>query len=403
VVDIGRWTREGSISSGWCVGGESMGLRTRRLVGVVLALAVGPVMAPAGAGAEPADQGAVIRVARAALDAVAAQSINAPRASRVFAHVFVATDLAVAAASRACPMAAGVAATQAAATVIAAIVPPQSPRFEALADAVRTETLAAGVDDHGIGCGLHTGTAAGTLLAVRAGWDGGSRPCVGDPPTGPGVWAPTPPAFLPALEACAGSWRTWRIPDGSWHRPPPPPAVDSPAYLEATQEVYDVGVHLTDEQRRIADVWAGGPITPAGVWVQIALDLLATHPTSQSRAAHVLAVQAMAQADAFVACWNSKYTYWLERPVTAINRLIDPAWRPYLVTPPFPSYVSGHSAQSAAAAVVLGSYFPAERQRLWEQAQEAAQSRLYGGIHFRFDNVEGLRLGADVGRAALHP
>ena len=87
--------------------------------------------------------------------------------------------------------------------------------------------------------------------------------------------------------------------------------------------------------------------------------------------------------------------------MTAINRLIDPAWRPYLVTPPFPSYVSGHSTQSAAAAVVLGSFFPAERQRLWEQALEAAQSRLYGGIHFRFDNAEGLRLGADIGRAAL--
>jgi hypothetical protein len=240
------------------------------------------------------------------------------------------------------------------------------------------------------------------VLALRAGRDGGNQACVADPPTGPGLWVPTPPAYLPALEACAGRWRTWRIPDGSWHRPPPPPAVDSPAYLEATREVYDVGVNLTDEQRRIADVWSGGPITPAGVWVRIALDLLAVHPSSPRRAAHILAVQAMAQADAFIACWDSKYTYGSERPVTAINRLIDPAWRPYLITPPFPSYVSGHSTQSAAAAVVLGSYFPAERERLWNQALEAAQSRLYGGIHFRFDNENGLRLGSDIGRAALH-
>jgi hypothetical protein len=378
-----------------------MDARIRFSLGIVTALAVGPLIVPTAAAAEPADPGAVIRVAQTALDAVAAQSLNAPRASRLFAHVFVATDLAVAGASHACSPAAGVAATQAAATVAAAITPPESPRFQALAQAEAARVAATGVGEGAIECGRRTGTAAGALLALRAGRDGGNQVCVATPPTGPGLWVPTPPAYLPALEACAGRWRTWQIPDGSWHRPPPPPAVESPAYLAATREVYEVGVNLTDEQRRIADLWAGGPITPAGVWVQIALELLAVHPSSQLRAAHILAVQAMAQADAFIACWNAKFTYWTERPVTAIHRLIDPMWRSYLVTPPFPSYVSGHSTQSAAAAVVLGSFFPAERDRLWSQALEAAESRLYGGIHFRFDNENGLRLGSDIGRAAL--
>jgi membrane-associated phospholipid phosphatase len=119
--------------------------------------------------------------------------------------------------------------------------------------------------------------------------------------------------------------------------------------------------------------------------------------------ARLLAVLNTAQADAFIACWDAKFTYWTERPVTAIRREIEsePPWLSYIPTPPFPSYVSGHSTTSAAASEVLAAFFPAAAAQLRAWAQEAALSRLYGGIHFRSDNETGLELGRQVAAVAL--
>jgi len=86
--------------------------------------------------------------------------------------------------------------------------------------------------------------------------------------------------------------------------------------------------------------------------------------------------------------------------VTAIRRELDPSFLPYIVTPPFPSYVSGHSTTSGAASTVLAVRFPGDARRLRAWAEEAAVSRLYGGIHFRSANETGLALGRRVGRAA---
>jgi membrane-associated phospholipid phosphatase len=88
--------------------------------------------------------------------------------------------------------------------------------------------------------------------------------------------------------------------------------------------------------------------------------------------------------------------------VTAIRRLIDPSWLSYIVTPPFPSYVSGHSTTFGAASTVLGAFFPERAEALDGMAEEAALSRLYGGIHFRSDNEAGLELGRRLGAVALH-
>ena len=161
---------------------------------------------------------------------------------------------------------------------------------------------------------------------------------------------------------------------------------------------------LSDEQRRIADFWADGPgtATPPGHWNHIALDLIRGHRLSEKAAARVLAGLNTAQADAFIACWDAKYTYWSERPVTAIRREIDPSWLSYITTPPFPSYVSGHSTTSAAAAELLSAFFPRARSQLRAWAEEAAVSRLYAGIHFRNDNEKGLALGKKVGRTAVN-
>lgn len=169
-------------------------------------------------------------------------------------------------------------------------------------------------------------------------------------------------------------------------------------------EVFEVSRTLTDEQRRIADFWAdgAGTVTPPGHWNQIALELIRSYQLSDLAAARVLAALNTAQADAFIACWDAKFTYWSERPVTAIRRELDPNWLSYIVTPPFPSYVSGHSTTSGAASELLSAFFPGEEQQLRGWAEEAAVSRLHGGIHFRTDNEVGLTLGNKIGRVAAN-
>jgi len=160
---------------------------------------------------------------------------------------------------------------------------------------------------------------------------------------------------------------------------------------------------LTPEQRAIALFWADGPgtFTPPGHWNEIALGLVRAFRLDTAQAARVFAVLNTAQADAFICVWDAKYAYWSLRPITAIRREIDPSWSPLITTPPFPSYVSGHSGTSGAAATVLSAFFPSEAAQLRAWANEAALSRLYGGIHFPVDNEVGLALGTSVGEAAL--
>jgi hypothetical protein len=244
----------------------------------------------------------------------------------------------------------------------------------------------------------------GRLLIARAENDGGDAVWTGTPPQGPGFWVPTPPAFqYPPLEPLAGTWRTWNLKSGSQFRPGPPPAYGSPQFRAEMNEVYAVSQTLTDEQKRIANYWAdgAGTATPPGHWDQIAIDLVDTAGWSTLRTAWLFAALNTAQADAFIACWVAKYTYWSIRPITAIRRLIDPNWLSYITTPPFPSYVSGHSTTSGAASTVLGAFFPAQAQELAAMAEEAAVSRLYGGIHYRSDNEVGLALGRRIAQVSV--
>ena len=168
-------------------------------------------------------------------------------------------------------------------------------------------------------------------------------------------------------------------------------------------EVYQISQNLTDEQKRIVDYWAdgAGTVTPPGHWNVIAIDLLRDAGWSTLRTTRLFAVLNTAQADAFITCWDAKYTYWSLRPITAIRRLVDPDWLSYIVTPPFPSYVSGHSTTSGAASTVLSAFFSAQDDELAAMAEEAAISRLYGGIHYRSDNEVGFTLGKRVGQVAV--
>ncbi len=227
-------------------------------------------------------------------------------------------------------------------------------------------------------------------------WDG-TRPA--DRPDQPGFWQPPPGSVSPPVQPLAGTWRTWVLPAGDAVRPPPPPAYGSPEYLAEGREVVDIGRGLTDDQRRIAKFWEGGQGTPLppGIWNRIVLDYLAQHGADGPQAVRTLALVNVALADAGVAAWDAKYTWWTPRPENAIQELIDPAWKPFLATPLFPAYVSGHSTYSAAVAVVLAHLFPADAERFRAMGEEAGLSRLYGGIHWRSDHVAGSDMGREIG------
>jgi hypothetical protein len=242
---------------------------------------------------------------------------------------------------------------------------------------------------------------------------------------GPSAWVPTNlvrQQQLPLLPAW-GQNRPFAMPQGDACPLPPPPAysedADSEFYREA-KEVHDVKAALTDEQRMIARFWSDDPMlspTPPGHWVQIALQVLDAEDADVARRVEALALVGITVADSFIGCWHSKYEYDLLRPITYIRRLIDPKWDPLLNTPPFPEYPSGHSTQSGAAAIVLTHLFgenyafsdatheddglPARSYASFEEAaEEAAISRLYGGIHFRAAIERGLDQGGCIGAHA---
>jgi membrane-associated phospholipid phosphatase len=254
--------------------------------------------------------------------------------------------------------------------------------------------------------GLALGRAVADAVIAYAKTDGAADSGNVNRPVGTGVWEAPPdnPGNTQAVEPLAGNWKTWAAPAKTMV-PGPPPAYGSEEHRAQTQQVYDVSQHLTDDQKRIAKYWAGGAGTPLppGIWNQITIDTVRqSAPLSTPRLARLFAVLNTALDDAGIGAWAAKYTYWSARPVNAIRDFgIDPTWKPLLPTPVFPSYVSGHSTFSAAAAEVLAYVFPADAAQWRQMADEAGISRIYGGIHYPIDNTEGLKLGKAIGVASV--
>src|ERR687891_708135 len=241
-----------------------------------------------------------------------------------------------------------------------------------------------------------------------------------DAPVGPGYWVPTPPDFLPALQPYWGMNRCLAIQGGAACPPGDhPPFSEDPgsAFHAEAAEVYEAVNNLTPEQEAIARFWSDDPgttPTPPGHSIAITTQTLRHDEASLVVAAEAYAKVGIAVCDAFIACWYQKYVYNLLRPVTYIRRHIHPDWAPLLVTPPFPEYTSGHSVQSAAAFQVLTNLFgdghafvdhthddrgldPRFFGSFLEAADEAAISRLYGGIHFNAAIVNGVTQGRCIG------
>jgi membrane-associated phospholipid phosphatase len=263
---------------------------------------------------------------------------------------------------------------------------------------------------------------AEAVFAVRDhdGWNVSKTTVTG---TSPGQWRPTPPGFLPPL---APQWATltpFVLTMPNQFRPPGPPAPGSPALREATARVEAIGAaHSTTRtpaQTEIARYWSDaiGTYAPAGHWNAITATLLAPMGLGIDAEAELFAELNVAMADAGIAIVDAKYTWWYWRPVTVIRLGGDgsapnPTWSPLLETPNHPSYISGHSGFSGAAAVILTARFGTrpfsfesasvpgvtrEFTSFQQAAEEAAASRVYGGIHFPFDNADGLATGRAVG------
>jgi len=375
----------------------------RRFLAVVALLAATvtqPAVTAETSGWSPAQPSGRVAIAAnlIVLDGIAAARLNPVRAARLLAYASVAMERAARNQT-----ASEMAVSAAAAGILDGLLPAQAESAHELVSAIRTELADDGVHPRQLAAAERRGSRIAARLLSRAASDGAGTNQPSPPPEFPGAWQPTPPDFLPALEPAAGTWRTWHIAGGDVYRPPQPPRPGDAGYDAQVAEVHAVAKGLTSDQATLARLWADGPgsITPAGHWNMIAIELLRERPASLTETTLVLSALNSAQADAFIACWDAKYAHYSERPVTAIRRELDADFLPLLTTPPFPSYVSGHSTTSAAAATVLSAFFPAASTRLDRWAAEAALSRLYAGIHFRIDNEAGLQLGRRVGLATL--
>ena len=253
----------------------------------------------------------------------------------------------------------------------------------------------------------------------------------------PGRWVPTPPMYQPGVEPHWMEIRTLVLDSASECKPVRPPVYDinnkKSEYYTRLMEIKNIGDSLTAEQKHIADFWDDNPFklnvnghvsyatkkfSPAGHWMNI-VGIGSQKAKADFNATVAAYTQtSIALFEAFISCWDEKYRSNCIRPETVINKFIDPEWRPYIQTPPFPSYTSGHATISAAAAEVMTANFGEnisftdtsllefgiqnrEIKSFRLAAAEAAMSRLYGGIHFRFDNENGAIAGKKLGEIVL--
>jgi membrane-associated phospholipid phosphatase len=257
-----------------------------------------------------------------------------------------------------------------------------------------------------IAAGLQIGQAVAALFKARAGTDG-LKAASGNAAIWQGLvtttaargetpWIsqdiPPRPPMLPLFNNVKG----WMMQPADFLsiRPGPPPSTSSQQFQQETVEVKNAVANITDAQRATVFKWADGVSTPtpSGHWNAIAVPYITAAKFSEVRTASAFALLNMSLMNAAISCWDAKYYYFNPRPTQT-----DPSIKTEIPIPNFPSYVSGHSVFSGAAADVLSYLFPSGATDFNAQMQEAALSRLYGGIHYRSDITVGVALGKSVG------
>jgi len=253
-----------------------------------------------------------------------------------------------------------------------------------------------------VAAGLKLGRAIADRYVEKAKHDGYTRKWDGKRPHGPEHWEPPPGSTGQPIQPLAGTWKTWLLNPVNRFQPPAPPKYATKPFVANARDVIRVKNALTPQQKRLAKFWEAGPGTalPAGVWNRVAIAYVRNKSLSVPRQTRLFAMLNVAMADAGAASWNAKFQtgWWDPRPINAIRDLgLDTHWEPYLGTPLFPSYPSGTSNYSGAAGEVLAHAFPADAKMWRRRANEAGMSRLWGGVHWRIDVEQGLKMGRKVG------
>lgn len=296
-------------------------------------------------------------------------------------------------------------------TILKAMFPGEVPFLEAKLAEHKQARLLAGMNvASDITAGETLGTAVGAKIMARAKTDGMSAANnqaktadmvanalkIGITEPWKSQEFPARPAMLPTYSGVM----TWNFSSATVPslRPKAPPAIGSAEFQENMDELLKLAKSQTREQARIANYWSDGvgSYTPPGHWHRKAANLAHDNSFSEVRTARTLALVGTAIQDAGICCWDAKYYYYYPRP-NQMNSKVKTS----VGLPNFPSYTSGHSMFSGAAAEILGHIFPSEKTALDAMAVEASISRIYGLIHYRFDCEEGLSTGHKVGNYAV--
>ncbi len=249
-----------------------------------------------------------------------------------------------------------------------------------------------------------------------------------------GAWIPTPPDYFPALEPHWHKLRTYVMDSAAQFHPKIQPTTydtsHNAPYFKELMEVYDAVKKMDKEKEHIAKFWDCNPnvpihqghvvynekkLTPGGHWININRIAARKKQLNLMQTAEAYTMVTIGIADAFISCWYTKYQTNYIRPVSTINKHIDPDWQPLLYTPNFPEYTSGHSVVSGSASTILTQLYghnfafvdstevpygvaPRSFPSFAAAAEEAAISRLHGGIHYMPAIVEGKKQGKAVGK-----
>ena len=303
------------------------------------------------------------------------------------------------------------------------------PGQQAMLDSDLTASLAAMPDGQSKAAGVQVGEhAAAMILALRANDGSAAPPIPFVAGANPGDYQLTPPAFAQPVFTHWQFVTPFALPSGSQFRPAPPPPLTSATYTADFNEVKSLGdvnsTTRTADQTQIAKFW-GAPIQ--NYWNEIAQTTALQHGTTLAQNARLFALLDLSVADSVIAFYDAKYTYHRWRPITAIRAAdtdgnpataANPNWTPLATTALDPSYPGAHATISADAALVLAGFFGLNRDNFSvtsevlpgversftsfsDAAQEASNSRIYAGQHFRYDEVAGQRLGLQVGSWVL--
>jgi membrane-associated phospholipid phosphatase len=277
----------------------------------------------------------------------------------------------------------------AAATVLAFLFPDQASAIGEMANQAGESRVFAGVAfPSDVISGMDLGNQVGQAAIAYANADGSNQVFAGSFPGSPGVWGSAKP-----VAPLAGTWHPWVLTAGNQFRPAAPPAFGSPD--ATTQYAADKNLPLTNATNHLAWFWQPGFFQP---WLQqVESEIFQNHLDANApRAARVYALETIAQHDATLACWDSKYTYLELRPPQA-----DPTIIPVFAIPQHPGYPSGHACASGASAAVMSYLFPSDSQALSNMANDAGTSTFDALIHTQLDVKTGLTLGGQVGQQVV--